>query len=52
MKNQKISHGKVRAHIAFNIYKAMIQMAKSEDISLNYRNNANNHLNEIDLDKD
>lgn len=52
MKNQKISHGKVRAHIAFNIYKAMIQMAKSKDISLNYRNNANNHLNEIDLDKD
>lgn len=52
MKNQKIPHGKVRAHIAFNIYKAMIQMAKSKDISLNYRNTADNHLNEIDIDKD
>jgi len=37
MKNTNIAYGKVRAHLGFNIYKSMIQMAKDSDISLKYR---------------
>lgn len=37
MRDQRIKHGKVRAHIWFNIYKAIIQIAQKKDISLTYR---------------
>ena len=37
MRDQKIKHGKVRAHIGFNIYKSIIQMAQEKNISLTYR---------------
>lgn len=37
MRDQRIKHGKVRAHIGFNIYKSIIQMAQEKNISLTYR---------------
>ena len=37
MREQRIKHGKVRAHIGFNIYKSVIRMAQERDISLTYR---------------
>ncbi|HKL44415.1 MAG TPA: hypothetical protein VJ892_03990 [Candidatus Absconditabacterales bacterium] len=50
MKNTNIAYGKVRAHLGFNIYKSMIQMAKDSDISLKYRDSGN-HINELDIDE-
>ncbi len=50
MKNSSICQGKVRAHIGFNVYKSMIQMAKDSDISLKYRDSWN-HINELDIDE-
>ena len=37
MRDQRIKHGKVRAHIGFNIYKSIIQMAQEKNMSLTYR---------------
>lgn len=37
MREQRIKHGKVRAHIWFNIYKSIIQIAQEKNISLTYR---------------
>ena len=37
MRDQRIKHGKVRAHIGFNIYKSIIKMAQEKNISLTYR---------------
>ena len=37
MREQRIKHGKVRAHIWFNIYKSVIRMAQDKNISLTYR---------------
>lgn len=37
MREQRIENGKVRAHIWFNIYKSIIQIAQGKDISLTYR---------------
>ena len=49
MRDQRIKYGKARAHMWFNVYKAMIQMAKEKDISLQYRNGAN-HTRFVDLE--
>lgn len=49
MRDQRIKYGKARAHMWFNIYKAMIQMAKEKDISLQYRDGAN-HTRFVDLE--
>ena len=37
MRDQRIRDGKVKAHVWFNIYKSMIQMAQEKNISLTYR---------------
>ncbi len=49
MRDQRIKYWKARAHIGFNVYKAMVQMAKEKDISLQYRDNAN-HTRFIDIE--
>ncbi len=49
MRDSRIRYWKARAHMWFNIYKSMIQMAKENDISLQYRNNVNNHTRFIDI---
>ena len=49
MRDQRIKYGKARAHMWFNIYKAMIQMAKEKDISLQYRDGAD-HTRFVDLE--
>ena len=49
MRDQRIKYWKARAHIWFNVYKAMVQMAKEKDISLQYRDNAN-HTRFIDIE--
>lgn len=49
MRDQRIKYGKARAHMWFNVYKAMIQMAKEKDISLQYRDGAD-HTRFVDLE--
>lgn len=39
MRDCRIRHWKARAHMSFNVYKAMVKMAKDNDISLQYRLN-------------
>lgn len=41
---QQITHGKVRMHIAYNVIKWIIEMAKKKDISLSYRNGDHNMI--------
>lgn len=43
LRHPGIRHGKVRAHIVYNIMKGLIEMCKKKDISLRYRNPANQH---------
>ena len=49
MRDQRIKYGKARAHMWFNIYKAMVQMAKDKYISLQYRDESDK-TNYIDVD--
>lgn len=49
MRDCRIKHWKARAHMWFNIYKAMIKMAKKNDISLQYRD-PSNYTRYIDID--
>jgi len=51
MRDQRVKQWKVRAHIAYNIYKWMIEMAKDKDISLTYRQD-NNYMRKLDIDAD
>lgn len=58
MRDQRIKHGKVRAHIWFNIYKSMIQLAQEKNISLTYRGmvwkmrwNKSSETRKIEIDK-
>lgn len=48
MRDCRIKHWKARAHMWFNIYKAMIKMAKENNISLQYRDSSN-HTRYIDI---
>lgn len=50
LREQKIKYWKVRAHIWYNIYKAMIQLAKEKKFSLQYREKTWTRF--IDLDWD
>lgn len=49
LREQRIKYWKVRAHIWYNIYKAMVQLAKEKDFSLQYRGD-DWKTNFIDLD--
>lgn len=50
MRDWRIRYWKARAHMWFNVYKAMIQMAKDNNMSLQYRNNpGDNHTRFIDI---
>lgn len=48
MRDCRINHWKARAHMCFNIYKAMAKMAKDNDISLQYRDDSD-HTRYIDI---
>ena len=48
LRDNRILYWKARTHICFNIYKAMIEMAKEKNISLNYR--SWDKLKEIDFE--
>ncbi len=50
MRDQRIKHGKVRAHIWFNIYKSIIQIAQEKNFSLTYRGWAS-ETRKIEIDK-
>jgi len=50
MRDHRIKYGKVRAHIAYNIYKSIIQIAKDKDLSLRYRQD-NEHMRLLDIDE-
>jgi hypothetical protein len=47
----RIEHGKTRAHIAYNVIKGMIEMAKEKHINLTYRNPETNHNMVIRMDE-
>ncbi len=49
MRDCRIKHWKARAHMWFNVYKAMVKMAKENDISLQYRDSTSNHTRYIDI---
>ena len=49
MRDWRIRYWKARAHMWFNIYKCMVQMAKDNNMSLQYRNPADNHTRFIDI---
>lgn len=49
MRDQRIKYWKARAHIWFNVYKAMVQMAKEKNISLQYRDN-HDHTRFVDIE--
>ena len=49
MRDQRIKYGKVRAHIWYNIYKSMINLAKEKNISLQYRDSSD-HTRFIDIE--
>ncbi len=48
MRDCRIRYWKARAHMWFNIYKAMVKMAKDNDISLQYRDGSD-HTRYIDI---
>lgn len=47
-----IEHGKTRAHIAYNVIKGMIELAKEKWIDMNYRDSVTGHNMIIKIDKD
>ena len=49
MRDQRIRYWKARAHMWFNVYKAMVQLAKEKDISLQYRDGSD-HTRFIDIE--
>ena len=49
MRDWRIRYWKARAHMWFNIYKCMVQMAKDNNMSLQYRNTTDNHTRFIDI---
>ena len=49
MRDGRINHWNARAHMWFNVYKALVKMANEKDISLQYRNENTNTTRYIDI---
>jgi len=49
MRDGRINHWNARAHMWFNVYKALVKMANEKDISLQYRNEDTDTTRYIDI---
>ena len=52
LKCEDIKHGKVRAHVVYNVIKGFIQASKKKDISLTYRDPGTGDMMVIKMDGD